>query len=194
MRTLSTVWAFLIIVVMSSEVSAVGEGCIPTRSDYLGPYYVSGTAETNILNRLGRPGEPLAVTGRILSAASDRKPLAGAKLEVWQTDGEGSYYPQGAGEAADYLPSELDLRGAVRTDIEGRYRFTTVVPGNYFPRPRHFHYRITLADHRPLITQLYVTGDGSIQQPGGKCRHAPLQQTVQGLLYDAPDIYLQPID
>lgn len=185
------VWAILMAVVTIGETVEAEESCIPTPGDYLGPFYVSGTAETENLNRQGRPGELLVVSGRILSAGPDRRPLAGAELEVWQTDGAGNYYPQGDGDAADYEPDELDLRGMVRTDIEGRYRFTTVVPGNYFPRPRHFHYRIIAVDHLPLVTQLYITDDGIVRQPADECRHAPLVNTVQGLSYDAPDIYLQ---
>ena len=192
MRLLSAVWIILMAVFPICGLVEAREGCIPTAGDYLGPFYVSGTEETHDLNRQGRTGEPLIVAGRILSAASDRRPLAGVKLEVWQTDGAGNYYPQGDGDVADYEPGEIDLRGTVRTDLEGRYRFTTVVPGNYFPRPRHFHYRVTAVDHQPLVTQLYITGDGFIRQPGDKCRHAPLKKNALGFLYGAPDIYLQP--
>lgn len=181
-------------VVPIGETLKAEAACIPTQGDYLGPFYVSGIEQTNSLNRRGRPGEPLVVSGRILSAGPDRRPLAAAELEVWQTDGAGNYYPQGDGDAADYEPDELDLRGMVKTDVEGRYRFTTVVPGSYFPRPRHFHYRITAVDHQPLVTQLYITGDGIVRQPGDKCRHAPLVKTPQELRYHAPDIYLQRSD
>ena len=194
MRQLSAVCIILMAAVPLGEAAEPQESCIPTRGDYLGPYYISGTVETDDLNRQGRPGEPLLVKGKIMSAAADRRPLAGAKLEVWQTDGAGNYYPQGDGDVADYEPDEIDLRGTVKTDIEGNYRYTTVVPGEYFPRPRHFHYRITAVDHRPLITQLYITGDGFLHQPGDTCRHAPLTETPQGILYAAPDIYLQPVD
>jgi len=194
MKRLSVTWASLMVVAQIGAVVEADESCIPTKSDYLGPYYISGTLETNALNRMGRPGESLLVTGRILSAASGGRPLAGAKLEVWQTDGAGNYYPQGAGDRADYEPAEIDLRGTLITDIEGRYRFTTVVPGNYFPRPRHFHYRIVAPDHMPLVTQLYISAEGLSHQQGDRCRHAPLEKTAQGFLYNAPDIYLQPID
>ena len=185
------VWAIFMAVVSIGEMAEAKGDCIPASGDYLGPFYISGTEETDDLNRRGRPGEPLVVKGRVLSAAADRRPLAGAKLEVWQTDGAGTYYPQGDGDVADYDPGELDLRGTVITDIEGHYQFTTVVPGNYFPRPRHFHFRITAVDHAPLITQLYITGDGFVRQPGDKCRHAPLEKPAQVLLYEVPDIYLQ---
>lgn len=170
------------------------EVCSPTESDYLGPYYVSGTVDTENLNRQGKPGEPLLVTGRLLSAAVAGKALPGARIEVWQTDGAGNYFPQGDGDVADYQPDEIDLRGTVTTDGEGRYLFKTVVPGNYFPRPRHFHYRITAAGHQTLVTQLYITGDGHLGQPGEDCRHAPLVKTATESRYVAPDIFLSPAD
>jgi protocatechuate 3,4-dioxygenase beta subunit len=194
MRRISPAWVLPIVFLLIGETVQAEESCIPTKGDYLGPFYISGTAETENLNRQGRPGTPLVVVGRILSAASDRRALAEAKVEVWQTDGAGNYYPQGAGDAADYTQDELDLRGVVRTDSDGRYQFATVVPGNYFPRPRHFHYRISAVDHKPLVTQLYITGDGFVSQPGDKCRHAPLEKNAQGLRYEAPDIYLQLVD
>lgn len=177
-----------------SGAAAAEPGCIPTRGDYLGPFYISGTTEGEELNRRGRPGEPLLVTGRVFSAAAGHSALAGARVEVWQTDGAGNYYPEGSGDAADYAPEELDLRGTLTTDGSGRYRFNTVVPGSYFPRPRHFHFRLSAVDHKPLVTQLYITGDGSLQQPGGNCRHAPLIKTADGYLYESPDIYLQPVE
>lgn len=192
MNRLTFVWAILLATAVSAETVRAQQGCIPTQGDYLGPYYVSGTAELENLNRRGRPGDPIVVSGRILSAGPDRTPLPAAMVEVWQTDGAGNYYPEGDGKVTDYQPDQIDLRGTVKTDSEGRYQFTTVVPGTYHPRPRHFHYRITAAGHLPLVTQLYITGDGSFRQPGGECRHAPLIKTGEGLQYHAPDIYLRP--
>jgi protocatechuate 3,4-dioxygenase beta subunit len=186
--------AFTLGLVLSSaiEVSMAAESCVPTEGDALGPFYVSETAVVADLNRGGRTGEVLTVTGRILSAGRDHAPLSNVRVEVWQTDGDGRYYPQGSGKVGDYADSEVDLRGAVVSDEMGRYRFRTVVPGGYRPRPRHFHYRITAPGHKTLVTQLYITGDGVLRQPGGECRHAAVEQTADGQRYSAPDIYIEP--
>jgi protocatechuate 3,4-dioxygenase beta subunit len=164
--------------------------CVPTEADSMGPFYVAGTPVVDNLNRHGEPGEALLLSGRILSAADGTPPIAGARVEIWQTDGEAHYHPQANGHYADYADEEIDLRGTVITGQDGAYAVQTVVPGAYFPRPRHFHYRITAPGHAPLVTQLYVTGDGTLSQPGGACRHAPLETTPEGLRYQAPDIYL----
>ncbi len=164
--------------------------CVPTEADSLGPFYVSGTPLLNDLNRHGKPGEALLLTGSIRSAAGERPPLAGAQVEIWQTDGEGDYHPQADGAVADYDDAEIDLRGTVISGADGIYSVRTLVPGGYFPRPRHFHYRISAPGHATLVTQLYITGDGLLGQPGGDCRHAPLARTQEGLVYQAPDIYL----
>lgn len=189
-RTFSLSTAIAAAVVASC--AGADEGCVPTAADSLGPYYVAGTAITENLNRLGKPGEPLTVIGSVLSAAAEHPPIANAQIEIWQTDGEGDYHPAGDGHVSDYDDSAVDMRGTVITDGSGVYQFATVVPGGYFPRPRHFHYRIAAPDHATLVTQLYVTGDGALRQPGEPCRHASIEETDAGLRYAAPNIYLLP--
>jgi len=174
----------------TTTASSQTEACVPTEADSLGPYYVAGTPTVGDLNRHGEPGEALLLSGRILSATEGTPPIAGARVEMWQTDGESDYHPAASGDYADYADEDIDLRGTVVTGANGNYAVRTLVPGAYMPRPRHFHYRITAPGHAPLVTQLYVTGDGMLSQPGAPCRHAPLETTAEGLRYQAPTIYL----
>ena len=185
--------AALGVVLMAGCASADSQmaGCIPTEADSLGPYYVAGTEVTDNLNRFGKPGDALLVNGKVLSSADGNQPVAKASIEVWQTDGDGHYFPENNGHVGDYGDDEIDLRGTVMTDEAGNYRYRTVVPGAYFPRPRHFHYRITAPGYQPLVTQLYITGDGTFGQPGGDCRHAAIEADGEGYRYEAPSIYLQ---
>ncbi len=166
------------------------EECIPTVSDALGPYYVSGMPVLENLNRFGKPGEPLLVKGRILSATS-RNGVA-ARIEVWQTDGEGRYYPEGNGRRTGYLDSQLDMRGTVLSDAAGNFSFNTVVPSNYGSRPPHIHYRISAPGYRLLITQHYIHTRNN--NAGGPCRGARLISGNEGRQFPAPDIYLRPIN
>ena len=129
------------------------------------------------------------LAGRILSSV-DSEPISAASIEIWQTDGDGVYHPDANGAYGDYDDEAIDLRGTVISDRNGGYRVKTVVPGAYFPRPRHFHYRITAADHQPLVTQLYIKDDDAAGRPDDDCRHARLETTADGLLYVAPDIFL----
>ena len=164
--------------------------CSPTEADALGPFYVAGTPIVDDLNRHGKSGDPLRLDGRILSAR-DQAPIVGARIEIWQTDGNGDYHPDGNGEYSDYDDGDIDLRGAVISDDDGRYVVNTLVPGAYVPRPQHFHLRVTASDHAPLVTQLYITGDDAGRQPGGDCRHAPLERDAEGIHYHAPDVFLR---
>jgi protocatechuate 3,4-dioxygenase beta subunit len=51
------------------------------------------------------------------------------------------------------------LRGHVRADAEGRYRFPYLVPGAYEGRTRHLHVKVAPPAGRLLTTQLYFPGE-----------------------------------
>src|SRR5919205_1103860 len=95
-----------------------------TESTVLGPFYVPGAPElpsgSNIAD--GVPGEPAYFSGRV--SASDGKPIAGATLDLWSTDGEGWYDVQ-------LKDGQLRARAKIKTDAEGRYAFWTVKPVFY---------------------------------------------------------------
>jgi protocatechuate 3,4-dioxygenase beta subunit len=54
------------------------------------------------------------------------------------------------------------LRASLTTDAGGRYRFQTIVPGEYPGRPRHIHYRVSAKGHATLVTQLYFAPERGI--------------------------------
>ena len=141
----------------------------------MGPFYVADTPVVDDLNRHGKPGQPLLLNGRVLSATSGTPPIVGARVEIWQTDGEGDYHPANDGNYADYAEVDIDLRGTVVSGEDGTYTVATLVPG---------------ARSYPLVTQFYITGDGVFRQPGGGCKYAQLDETAEGWRYQAPDIYL----
>ncbi len=173
---------------LPSGAGAVGFSA--TGRDFLGPFYVADADSDPALNSSGLPGTPVSLAGRLRAAGSGR-PLAGIQVEIWQADGAGRYHPPGSGKASDYPPGALALRGRLFTDAEGRYAATSVVPGDYGFRPRHWHLRLSGPGIRSLVTQLYITGDVSRgRQPGAPDRHAPLVAGADGLRYDAPDLFL----
>ena len=125
--------------------------CRPTPRDALGPFYTKNAPEQTELCASGSGGkERLVVSGRVLGV--ECKPLAGALVEVWHADANGDYTHFVRGKKDD--PACL-LRASIRTDAEGRYQFTTVIPAEYPGRPRHIHYRVSHAAHATLVTQLY---------------------------------------
>ncbi|MGI9298768.1 MAG: hypothetical protein ACR2QC_12850 [Gammaproteobacteria bacterium] len=178
-----------------SVARAADSACVPTGADMLGPFYVSEMPVLDDINRFGKPGEPVRVSGAILSAAEGNPPVVNARVEVWQTDGDGNYHPHGNGARADYDDSDLDMRGATTTDENGRYNYRSLVPGEYgsflFGRPSHFHYRISAPGFRSLTTQHYVLG-GDRRIPDAECRAAEITRDGDVALFVAPDIYLRP--
>ncbi|HEY7529193.1 MAG TPA: twin-arginine translocation pathway signal protein [Gemmatimonadota bacterium] len=131
--------------------------CEPTTADVEGPFYVAGAPSRTSLAGPDEPGDRIVIRGRVLGPDC-RTPLPNALLDVWQADAEGSYHS---------AEEEYRLRGALRTDREGRYEFASVMPGRYplVPgsstgfRPAHIHFTVGSPGHVPLTTQLYFEGD-----------------------------------
>ena len=106
-----------------------------------GPYYTQGAPErTDITD--AAPGTALLLTGYVLD--NQCNPVAGATLDFWQADGNGSYDNNG------YV-----LRGVQTTDENGTYALTTVIPGQYPGRTEHVHVKVTAPNGPTYTTQLY---------------------------------------
>lgn len=130
-----------------------------------GPYYTPNTPERANLREEGVPGTPMVLTGRVFDA--DCQPIAGAKVDFWQTDGEGNYDNSG-----------YTMRGHQFTDDEGRYRLETVVPGQYPGRTAHIHVKVFAPDGTELLTsQVYLPGI-SDQVPDGIYNRALLAEDL----------------
>src|SRR2546423_512664 len=54
-----------------------------------GPYYKAGAPQRATLSATGVAGTPLVLTGYVLSTSC--QPIANAKLDFWQADGNGNY-------------------------------------------------------------------------------------------------------
>ena len=142
-----------------------------TESTVLGPFYVQGAPElpngTDIA--AGESGVPTYVSGRVTDSSGH--PIAGATLDVWQTDDNGFYdvqQPQRGG---------MRMRGKFRTDAEGRYWFRTTKPVSYpLPtdgpvgqmldrmgrhpyRPAHVHFIVSAPGYEAVTTHVFVAGD-----------------------------------
>src|SRR3954462_14708728 len=87
-----------------------------TESTVFGPFHRLGAPEMppggNIAHR-DKTGIPTLVSGRVLDL--DGKPIAGAVLDVWQTQTNGLY------DSQDQSLDGLHMRGKFTTDSEGRY-------------------------------------------------------------------------
>ena len=139
-------------------------GCIdrpacapPTHDNIEGPYYRPNAPERAVLTSPGMQGIPLVLEGRV-SGPDCARGLANAELDVWQANHAGHYDNDGS-----LTTNEMLLRGRLRTDGDGRYRITTIVPGRYLNgrqfRPAHIHVKLRAPGMRELTTQLYFPDD-----------------------------------
>ncbi|MFO0930607.1 MAG: hypothetical protein U0736_26840 [Gemmataceae bacterium] len=133
----------------------------PTEDNILGPYYRAGAPFRGKMTPPLEPGTVLLVRGRVWGFDS-RKPLAGARLDVWQANAAGRY----DNDDPDHppRPDVFVNRTRLITDENGGYEFETVHPGRYQTgpgtwRPAHIHYAIAHPGYRTLVTQLYFKGD-----------------------------------
>jgi hydroxyquinol 1,2-dioxygenase len=148
-----------------------GSGGATTETTVLGPFYVASPPEFAAGGDIARglAGEPLFVEGVVSSETGT--PLAGAVVDVWQSDDQGRYDLQFDD------PDMFFLRGRLRTDDKGRFGFWSIMPRSYpIPtdgpagallaaagrhpyRPAHVHFRIAAPGHDDLITHVFVRGD-----------------------------------
>ncbi|QSN64258.1 intradiol ring-cleavage dioxygenase [Caballeronia sp. M1242] len=141
-----------------------------TDTTVFGPFYIEGMPERAYgENMASTPGTPAVVHGQVRS--TDGTPIAGAVLDVWQTAENGMYSGQDADQPLG------NLRGRYRTDAEGRYAITTILPVSYpIPtdgpvgkmlsatgrhpwRPAHLHFMIDAVGHRRLVTHIFDKDD-----------------------------------
>jgi hydroxyquinol 1,2-dioxygenase len=137
-----------------------------TPSTVMGPFHIDDSPELPMGANLaaGLAGTPCYVVGAIRNL--EGKPIAGAKLDVWQADADGMYESQLGLE-------EPFLRAIFRTGSDGKYLIQTIAPPGYsIPmdgtvgnlmretdishyRPAHIHFYISAPGYQPLITHLF---------------------------------------
>ena len=115
----------------------------------------------------GAPGIACFVTGTVRGIGGE--PVAGAVLDLWQTDGEGLYEDQRDVEGPW-------MRGLYRSQPNGSYLIRTVAPISYtipmdgtvgelmnrtnisHMRPAHIHFAINAPGYHGLVTHLFQAG------------------------------------
>jgi protocatechuate 3,4-dioxygenase beta subunit len=140
-----------------------------TPNTILGPFYLPGAPHyplgTNIC--LDAKGQPMIVAGKVRGI--DGRPVAGARLEVWQTNDDGFYDVQQKG-----IQPEHNLRGIFTADEAGHYWFQSVKPRHYpIPddgpvgkllrrlgrhpnRAAHLHFIVSAPGYVPVITHIFT--------------------------------------
>jgi hydroxyquinol 1,2-dioxygenase len=144
-------------------------GGTSTESTVLGPFHMTESPVRELGDDINQDGKgiPCLVSGRV--TGPDGEPLAGAVIDVWQTNEDGFYDVQ----QPDIQPPG-NHRGLFTADQEGNYWFRSVVP-RYYPipddgpvgqllaatgrhpnRPAHLHFIVAAEGYRPVTTHVFV--------------------------------------
>ena len=136
----------------------LGQECILTTDDILGPYFVEGAPIRTIIAHSDEPGQRLFVSGRILQNDCET-PISGATVEVWHANDAGCYSINLDCTTGNPENDDYNLRGKMFSNESGHYAFETILPGYYASRPKHIHIKITTPNEEVLISQIYFEGD-----------------------------------
>jgi len=144
------------------------EGATPSTVE--GPFHIPDSPEFGNGKSMaeGAPGIPCFVSGQVRTLSG--KPIGGAILDLWQTDGEGLYEEQ-------RRTTDPWMRGIFHSQPDGSYSIRTVAPISYtipmdgpigalfnrtnmsHMRPAHIHFAISAPGYMSLTTHLFQQGD-----------------------------------
>jgi protocatechuate 3,4-dioxygenase, alpha subunit len=99
-----------------------------TTSQTVGPFFSIGMTrmKRDDMVSAGTPGERVTIAGQVFDG--DGKPVSDAILEIWQANSYGKYaHP--ADEQDKPVEASFSGFGRIPTDDEGKFRFTTIKPG-----------------------------------------------------------------
>jgi hydroxyquinol 1,2-dioxygenase len=140
-----------------------------TPATVLGPFHIDGSPPApygwNMSD--GIEGTPFFITGTVRSLTGE--PIAGAVLDVWQADADGTY-------EAQLDVDEARLRAKYHTREDGTYCIRSIVPLGYaipmdgpvgdliamtdisYFRPSHIHFLLEEHGYERLVTHLFAEG------------------------------------
>ncbi len=136
---------------------------VPTPRQTAGPFYprdFPADDDNDLVSVKGQPGiakgELLLLAGVVVDTSG--KPVAGARVEIWQCNALGRYHHPGDTSSAPLDPA-FQGWGQFVTGADGAYRFRTIKPVPYPGRTPHIHFRVTGPGFQDLVTQMYVEGE-----------------------------------
>jgi protocatechuate 3,4-dioxygenase beta subunit len=101
-------------------------------------------------------GEILLLAGAVVDVSG--RPLAGARVEIWQCNALGRYHHPGDRSGTPEDPG-FQGYGEFVTAADGAYSFRTIRPVPYPGRTPHIHFKVSGPGMRTLVTQMYVAGE-----------------------------------
>lgn len=142
-----------------------------TEATVFGPFFVPDAPHfengADVAN--GAPGAPCDVRCTVRGLAGE--PIAGAQIDVWQADDDGTYDVQKQGL------EHPQARGRLTSQTDGSFDFRSIVPeaypiptdgpvgrlldatGRHPWRPAHLHFMIQAPGYETLVTHVFRDGD-----------------------------------
>ncbi len=143
---------------------------VATPRQTAGPFYprqFPADGDNDLVAVKGRSGlakgELLLLSGAVMDVSG--RPLAGARVEIWQCNAFGRYHHPGDGSSAPLDPN-FQGWGEFVTEADGGYRFRTIKPVPYPGRTPHIHFRISGRAVPELVTQMYIAGEPGNERDG----------------------------
>jgi len=149
---------------------ALAQARVATPRQTAGPFYpreFPADGDNDLVAVKGRSGlakgELLLLAGGVMDVSG--RPLAGARVEIWQCNAFGRYHHPGDGSSAPLDPN-FQGWGEFVTGADGDYRFRTIKPVPYPGRTPHIHFRISGRAVPELVTQMYIEGEPGNERDG----------------------------
>ncbi len=149
---------------------ALAQARVATPRQTVGPFYpreFPADGDNDLVAVTGRSGlaqgELLLLAGAVTDVSG--RPLAGARVEIWQCNAFGRYHHPRDGSSAPLDPN-FQGWGAFVTGADGGYRFRTIKPVPYPGRTPHIHFRVSGRAVPELVTQMYVAGEPGNDRDG----------------------------
>lgn len=170
-----------------------------TDSTVLGPFFVEGAPALPAGSDISGPerGELLFIEGMVQD--EEGRPVAGAAVDVWQSNARGFYDVQQPERAGHFL------RGRFVTDEGGRFHLRSIAPAKYpIPhdgpvgdmlaaaarhpwRPAHVHFKIVAPGYEPVVTQIFDADSDYLDNDAVFGVKPSLVQTFERIDGVAPD-------
>lgn len=175
---------------------AVGGPCEGCKAIYESPIPFAALNEVDTLPVFGEAGPKLVVSGTVYQS-DGKTPAPGVVLYVYHTDQSGQY--RKTGNETGWATRHGSIRGWMKTDNRGEYRFYTIRPAAYSKTgpPAHIHVTVKEPDKNEYFIDEFLFDDDPFltaaerqrQQNRGGSGILKLQQK-DGVLYAERNIVL----
>jgi protocatechuate 3,4-dioxygenase beta subunit len=152
-----------------TTVKQVGGPCEGCEAIYESPVPFNQLDHTDTLPDFNEPGQKLEISG-VVYRKDGKTPAPDVVLYIYHTNGDG-VYPR-KGDEQGWAQRHGYIRGWVKTNASGEYRFYTLRPGAYPDRnnPEHIHITVKEQDKSEYyIDDFFFADDPILGKVGRGC-------------------------